>query len=59
NREAQGQEMTITVTYSDYKKVGSIMLPHSITQDVGVMQFTLDINEIIVNAGVTDADFNK
>lgn len=58
-REAQGQEMTITVTYADYKKVGSIMLPHTITQDVGAMQFTLDINEIIVNAGVSDADFNK
>ena len=59
SREAQGQEMTITTTYADYKKVGAILLPHTITQDLGAMQFTLDINEIILNTDVTEADFNK
>ena len=55
--EAQGTEMTISVDYKDYKKVGAIMLPFSITQAVGEQEFTMNMTDIKINEGVTENDF--
>ncbi len=55
--EAQGTEMTILVDYSNYKKVGTVLLPFSITQSVGDQEFSMNVSDIKINEGVTEADF--
>lgn len=57
--DAGGNEMTISIDYTDYKKVGTVMFPHKITQTVGEQEFGMNINSIKLNEGVTDADFQQ
>ncbi len=57
--DAQGTEMTITVDMKDYRKVGAIMIPYSVTQSVGEQEFTMNMTDVKINEGVTDADFNQ
>ena len=57
--DAGGNEMTITVSYANYKKIGSIMLPYSITQSVGEQEFAMNMTDIKINEGVTEADFKQ
>jgi hypothetical protein len=54
-----GNEMTIMIDYTNYKKVGNISLPYTITQTVGEQEFAMNISEIKTNEGVTDADFKQ
>ncbi len=55
--DAGGTEMTISVDYSDYRKVGNLMFPFSAIQIAGEQEFPMIISEIKVNEGVSDADF--
>lgn len=59
--EAQGQTITQTVTYKDYKKVADLLLPHAMQMSVqtpmGAQEFTLQFKSIKVNEGVKDEDF--
>ncbi len=55
--DAEGTEMTITVDYSNYKKVGNVLLPFIITQSVGEQEFSMNVTDIKVNEGVSEADF--
>ena len=55
--EAGGTEMTITVDYSDYRKVGNLMFPFSAIQTAGEQEFPMIMSDIKLNEGVTDADF--
>jgi outer membrane lipoprotein-sorting protein len=55
--EAGGQEMTISVDYSDYKKAGTVLMPYKIVQTVGEQEIPMMIQDIKINEGVTDADF--
>jgi predicted Zn-dependent peptidase len=55
--EAGGNEMTITMDFSNYKKVGGVMFPYTLVQSVSGQEFTLNVNEIKVNEGVTEEDF--
>jgi predicted Zn-dependent peptidase len=55
--DAGGTEMTISVDYSDYRKVGNVLFPFSATQTAGEQEFPMIISEIKVNEGVTEADF--
>jgi hypothetical protein len=57
--DAGGTEMTIFVDYKDYKKVGNYLMPFSITQIAGEQEFGMNITDIKINEGVTDADFNQ
>jgi predicted Zn-dependent peptidase len=50
-------EITIGTLYADYKKVGNVMIPHTMTQDMGVQQIEMKATEVKINEGVTDADF--
>ena len=54
-----GTEMTITVDYSNYKKVGAYTLPFLITQTVGEQEYSMNMTDIKVNEGVTEADFKQ
>ena len=57
--DAGGTEMTISTEYSNYKKIGNILLPYIITQNVGEQQFSMNMGEIKINEGVTDEDFKE
>jgi len=57
--DAGGNEMTITLSYANYKRTGNISLPYLITQSVGEQEFAMNISDIKINEGVTDADFKE
>jgi zinc protease len=54
---AQGQEITITTDYADYKKAGNIMMPYSITQNAAGQEFQMIVSDIKINEGVSEGDF--
>ncbi len=51
------EEVPMTVDYKDYKKVGNILIPHTVTRNVGGQEFTLVYSDYKFNSGVTDSDF--
>lgn len=54
--EAQGQTMVQTLMFDDYKEVNGVKIPHKITINVG-MDMIFTVNEVKINEGVSDADF--
>lgn len=56
-----GQEINQTVTYSNYKKAGNIMVPYTLVlttaTPAGAQDITVDMSSITLNAGVTKDDF--
>jgi len=54
--ERNGQKMTSTVTYSDYKDVKGIKVPFMIIMSQG-RDIEIKVTEVKINEGVTDADF--
>ncbi len=61
NRNSNGQDVTATYDYGDYKKAGDVMLPYKLSLGIaaGTINQSIDIvlTDIKVNEGVTDADF--
>ncbi|MFD0799009.1 M16 family metallopeptidase [Maribacter chungangensis] len=55
--EMQGQQVSQTVLYSDYKAVSGILFPFSFVQTVGPQTMEFTVNEIKVNEGVSPIDF--
>lgn len=59
--EVQGQSITQTITYKDYKKVADLLLPHvmdmTVQTPMGVQEFTIKISSMKVNEGVKADDF--
>ncbi|RDY59554.1 insulinase family protein [Flagellimonas nanhaiensis] len=55
--EAQGQPMTNTLEYEDYREVSGIMFPFKMVQTVGPQSFDFQVKEIKVNEGVSASDF--
>ena len=53
----EDQDAPMTIDYKEYKKVGALLIPHSITRNVGGQEFTIIYSNIKFNEGVTDADF--
>lgn len=51
------QEIPETITYADYKKVGNLLWPHSITRNTGDQEFALKIINIKINEAMSDEDF--
>ncbi len=56
--EAQGQSVTTTTDYSNYKAVGGVMMPYTMKVTSGPQVLVFESTEVKVNEGVTDADFN-
>jgi len=54
--ERNGQKMTSTMTFNDYKDVKGIKVPHNIIMSQG-REIDIKISEVKINEGVTDADF--
>lgn len=55
--EMQGQEMQQTLIYDDYKEVSGIQFPFKLTQSMGPQSIEFLVQELKVNEGVSDADF--
>lgn len=56
--EAQGQSITSIVDYDNYSPVGNVQLPYSQTVKAGPQTILMNMTNIKVNEGVTEADFN-
>ena len=56
--EAQGQSITSTTDYSNYKAVGGIMMPYTMKVTAGPQVLVFETTEAKVNEGVTAEDFN-
>ncbi|MEW5674750.1 pitrilysin family protein [Flavobacterium enshiense] len=54
--ERQGQKMTQTTYYSNYKEVKGIKFPHEIDMNIGI-DIKLMTTEVKINEGVTAEDF--
>lgn len=54
--ERNGQKMTSTITFNDYKEVKGIKVPFNIIMSQG-RDIDIKISEVKINEGVTDADF--
>ena len=52
-----GMEMSITTDFSNYKKTGNLLFPYTITQTAGEQEMQMNVTDIKVNEGVTEADF--
>lgn len=55
--EMQGQQVSQTILYNDYKAVSGILFPFSFIQSVGPQKMEFTVNEIKVNEGVLPTDF--
>jgi zinc protease len=51
------QDAPTTIEYKDYKKVGNLMIAHTITRNMGGQEFTFIYTDYKLNAGVADTDF--
>ncbi len=56
--EAQGHSMTSVEDYGNYSPVNGVQFPYSQKQTTGPQVISLNVTNIKVNEGVTDADFN-
>ena len=54
--EANGQSMTQTTTFSDYRDVKGVKVPYKMVMNVGI-EIDVTITDTKINEGVTDADF--
>jgi zinc protease len=55
--EMQGQQMTQSTLYDDYREVSGILFPFQLTQSMGPQNIEFIVTEIKVNEGVDPADF--
>ncbi len=56
--EAQGQSITNTTDFSNYKEVDGVMMPYTMKVTTGPQSFVFETKEVKINEGVTAEDFN-
>ena len=54
--ERNGQKMTSTITYGDYKDVKGVKIPYSIVMSQG-RDIDIKVSDVKINEGVSDVDF--
>ncbi len=54
--ERNGQKMTSTITYNDYKDVKGVKIPYNVIMNQG-REIEIKMTDVKINEGVTDADF--
>lgn len=55
--EQMGQKITSTVSYQDYTEKNGVMVPMTLSQNLGPQTVDIKIEDVKFNEGVTDADF--
>lgn len=56
--EVQGQSFTTVEDYGNYSPVGDILFPYSLSTTSGPQVIQMNVTNVKVNEGVTEADFN-
>lgn len=56
-QEANGMQVKSSIFYNDYKEVGGIQFPHTMTVSAGPQEIKFEVSEIKINEGVSDEDF--
>ncbi|NND53067.1 MAG: insulinase family protein [Flavobacteriaceae bacterium] len=56
--EAQGQTFASVVNFSNYSAVNGVLFPYNQSIKTGPQTISMNFNNVKVNEGVTDADFN-
>ena len=59
SREAQGQMMTSTTDFSDYKSVNGLLMPYKTELSIGPQIISYTANKIKINEGVKKKDFKN
>ena len=59
SREAQGQMMTSTTDFSDYKSVNGLLMPYKTVLSIGPQIISYTANDIKINEGVKKKDFKN
>jgi predicted Zn-dependent peptidase len=54
--ERNGQKMTSTISYTDYRDVKGVKIPYNIVMSQG-RDIEIKVTDVKINEGVTDADF--
>jgi outer membrane lipoprotein-sorting protein len=54
--EKNGQKMTSTISFNDYKEVKGIKIPYVIVMSQG-REIEIKVTDVKINEGVSDADF--
>lgn len=54
---AGGQETASVTEYKNYQKVGNVLLPFTMVQQMGEVEITMQVKEAKINEGVAEADF--
>ena len=57
-QETQGQTINIVEDLAGYSPVNGVQFPYKVIRTAGPQKMILKINNVKVNEGVTDADFN-
>ena len=57
SQDAQGQKITQTTDFSDYKSVNGILMPYTRVMSTGPQIITLSASKIKINEGVSKKDF--
>lgn len=57
-QEVNGQTISSTISYNDYRAVNGILIPYTISQNMGPQTITFTVTDVKVNTGVSDSDFN-
>lgn len=52
-----GMEIKSEVYYSDYQVVNGVNLPHTLTVIAGPQEIEFKVNQVLINEGVSDQDF--
>lgn len=55
--EAQGQSVTTITVHSDYRAVDGVMIPFGRKITAGPQVFGFNATEVVINSGVSEADF--
>lgn len=55
--EQMGQKMTITISYKDYTEKNGVLLPMTLSQNLGPQTIDIKMEEVKFNEGVSAADF--
>ncbi len=51
------QDLAVTIDYKDYKKVGTLLIPHTVIRTSEGQEIPFKYTDIKINEGVTEADF--
>jgi predicted Zn-dependent peptidase len=54
-----GQTMSIPTGYSDYQEVEGVKFPFKMTQAAGPQTFEFNVTEVMINEGISAADFQE